>query len=146
MNIEINVVPVEEIYPLRHKVLRAGQPIETCYYPEDSREGVFHLAAIKDGSVVGIASFYPENHDSLSHSHCWRLRGMATSESIRGQGVGRQLLQHGLLHCQQLGADLLWCNARVSASEFYRKLNFAIQGEAFNIEDIGPHYLMYYQY
>ena len=146
MNINISVVPVQKIYPLRHQVLRTGQPIETCYYPEDSRDGVFHLAAIRDAEVVGIASFYPENHDAFGDGNCWRLRGMATSEKVRGQGVGRQLLQHGLTHCHQQGAGLLWCNARVSASEFYRKLNFAIQGEAFNIEDIGPHYLMYYQY
>lgn len=68
---------------------------------------------------------------------------MATSESVRGLGIGRKLLEQGINECRKKGGDLLWCNARTSAAGFYRKLNFAIQGEVFNIENIGPHYVMY---
>ena len=71
---------------------------------------------------------------------------MATDPEVRGQGLGIQLLQQGLKECQSRGASLLWCNARTSAAEFYRKLNFDIKGEEFMIENIGLHYLMYYQY
>ena len=136
-------VPIEEIYPLRHQVLRKGQPIDTCYYPEDSRQGVFHVAALEDDNIIGIASFYPEVHVAFDSKSSWRLRGMATSESVRGLGIGRKLLEQGINECRKKGGDLLWCNARTSAAGFYRKLNFAIQGEVFNIENIGPHYVMY---
>lgn len=144
-SVTIKEVSVEQIYPLRHQILRKGQPIETCYYPEDSREGVFHVAAFCEDEIVGIGSFYPEAHNELKSGFSWRLRGMATSEDVRGRGVGRQLLESGLELCGRKGGEILWCNARTSAVDFYRKLNFEIQGEVFNIENIGPHYLMYKQ-
>ncbi|RDX35670.1 GNAT family N-acetyltransferase [Kangiella sp. HD9-110m-PIT-SAG07] len=146
MKITIKSVDIEDIYPLRHQVLRSGQPIETCYYPEDERAGVFHIAAYIGDDIVGIASFYPEQQKVLKAQQSWRLRGMATAESVRGQGVGKAILLEGIEYCRQKGADLLWCNARASASGFYCKLNFAILGEAFIIDNIGPHYLMYYEY
>ncbi len=40
------------------------------------------------------------------------------------------------------GAQILWCNARVSAAEFYRKLGYEIVSDEFEIPHIGPHYLM----
>jgi len=39
--------------------------------------------------------------------------------------------------------DLLWCNARTSASGFYTRLGFAVVGEAFELPGIGPHHLMH---
>ena len=38
---------------------------------------------------------------------------------------------------------LLWCNARIIAVEFYKKIGFQIKGEEFDIPDIGKHYFMY---
>ena len=38
---------------------------------------------------------------------------------------------------------LLWCNARLIAVEFYKKLGLQTIGKEFDISDIGPHYLMY---
>ncbi|WP_068994441.1 GNAT family N-acetyltransferase [Kangiella sediminilitoris] len=145
MTVFIKEVPVEDIYPLRNKVLRPGQPVQSCHYDEDSMVGVFHLAAIENNRVVGIASFYPEAHPSLSADNAWRLRGMATDSDVRGQGIGRALLKHGINSCSLRGGNLLWCNARTAALPFYRKLDFEIQGNEFMIENIGPHYLMYYQ-
>ena len=40
-------------------------------------------------------------------------------------------------------SDLLWCNARLIAVDFYESLGFKIIGEIFDIEGIGPHYYMY---
>jgi len=39
--------------------------------------------------------------------------------------------------------DLLWCNARLVAIEFYKKVGLKTIGNQFNISDIGPHYVMY---
>ncbi|MCW9028062.1 MAG: GNAT family N-acetyltransferase [Kangiella sp.] len=148
----IQSVPQATIIPLRHSVLRAGQPIETCYYAEDSMEGCFHLAASIDGKVVAVASFYPESHPKLDadfnfHSDStWRLRGMATDPQSQGKGYGAELLREGLRLCNEKGAQVLWCNARTTAAPFYSKLNFDIKGEEFVIEGIGPHYFMSYTF
>ena len=146
MSKKIRVVDVEEVYPIRSQVLRPSQPIESCYYSEDSKSGVFHLLAEKGGEAVGIASFYPESHPEFNDVNSWRLRGMATIPEVRGLGLGKALLEEGLKQCEKRGANVLWCNARTSALAFYRKLNFDIKGEEFMIKNIGPHFLMYYQY
>lgn len=148
----IQSVPQATIIPLRHSVLRAGQPVETCYYEEDNVEGCFHLAASIDGKLVAIASFYPESHPELNtnpefHSDSvWRLRGMATDPESQGKGYGAALLKEGLRICNEKGAKVLWCNARTTAAPFYSKLNFDIKGEEFEIEGIGPHYFMSYTF
>ncbi|GAA4354579.1 GNAT family N-acetyltransferase [Kangiella marina] len=146
MKMMIQEIEINDVYPLRQRVLRPGQPIESCHFPEDTLPGVFHLGASVESVIVGIASFYPEKHPKLDGAEHWRLRGMATDERVRGQGLGRELLLEGIKSCAEKGADLLWCNARVSAADFYHKLNFEIHGEAFIIENIGPHFLMSYKY
>lgn len=41
--------------------------------------------------------------------------------------------------CNKAGADLLWCNARVSALSFYRKLESKAFGKPFILDSIGEH-------
>ncbi|MBD3652697.1 GNAT family N-acetyltransferase [Kangiella sp.] len=139
---QTQVVPLESIIPLRHKVLRPGRPVEECTYKEDLAEGCFHVATLEQGKVIGIASFYPESHQLAASSNAWRLRGMATDPDYRARGLGAQLLMYGMDLCAKAGGDVLWCNARTEAVPFYSKLNFVIKGEEFQIAGIGPHYFM----
>jgi len=41
------------------------------------------------------------------------------------------------------GKPLIWCNARTSAVEFYRKLGWEILGTEFDVPDVGPHFHMW---
>ena len=40
-------------------------------------------------------------------------------------------------------SDLVWCNARLVAVDFYKSVEFKITGELYDIAGIGPHYYMY---
>ncbi|WP_251359804.1 GNAT family N-acetyltransferase [Kangiella sp. TOML190] len=142
-NLDIQTVSVDKVYPLRSKVLRPNLPIESCYYPEDNHQGAFHLAAYLEQELVGIASFYPEKHQTLSAENQHRLRGMAVEPEFQAQGVGQKLLASSFDICQQAGSDLLWCNARVKAVKFYKKQGFQQFGNAFDIAGIGEHFIMY---
>ena len=77
-----------------------------------------------------------------SDAGVWRLRGMATTPEVRGQGFGRALLENCFAHIRARGGTLLWCNARVVALAFYEHLGFVAEGEEFEIVPIGPHYVM----
>ena len=68
---------------------------------------------------------------------------MAVENNCQGQGVGKKILDFAFLELKKRKTDFLWCNARLIALDFYKKLNFKIYGEIFNIKDIGPHYVMY---
>lgn len=146
----MNVRPVSaaDTRPLRSEVLRPGQPPTDLVYPGDAVAGSFHAGAFVDGALVGIATVYPEAMPltpaaDLDPSNAFRLRGMATRAGLQGQGIGRVVLGRCIEHVREAGADVLWCNARVSALGFYERLGFQTVGDEFDIAGIGPHYVMW---
>jgi predicted GNAT family N-acyltransferase len=128
-----------KILPLRHRILRPGLPVSEAMYPQDTTPGVFHLADCDpDGRVIGCATFIPEDLDGAP---AWRLRGMATAEDRRNCGVGGALLQAGLAEIRRRGGNLVWCNGRSTARDFYLRHGFVSQGEEFSPP---PQYLPHY--
>lgn len=136
-------IPARATWPLRQLVLRPGLPLEACAFPHDEDEGTFHLGAWADDALVGIASVYAEACAQLPAARPFRLRGMAVHPDRRGLGLGAVLVAEALSGVKAAGGDLLWCNARTSASGFYVRLGFAVVGEAFELPGIGPHHLMH---
>ena len=133
----------EEIRTLRHKVLRQGKPFSTTTYQRDNCIETFHLAFMKDNVPIRCATFYPENTSLISSKRAYRLRGMATIKEHRKKGYGKKIMSKAIEEIKKRKGDFLWCNARLVAVEFYKKLGFSSKGEQFNISDIGPHYFMY---
>lgn len=144
----VRPISAAETRPLRGAVLRPGQPPARLVYPGDDAEGSFHAGAFVDGDLVGIATVYPEPmphapEADIDPSNAFRLRGMATKPGLQGQGIGREVLGRCIDHVRAAGADVLWCNARVGALGFYQRLGFQTIGDEFEIEGIGPHYVMW---
>ncbi len=134
-----------ETAPLRHKILRPHQALSEMAYPHDDAPGTAHFGAFQeDGSLVGIASIYPESRAGQfgPDSGEWRLRGMAVEPHLQGQGVGRALVKMCLEHVQRSGGRVFWCNARVTALNFYTACGLRIEGPEFEVSGIGPHYVM----
>jgi GNAT superfamily N-acetyltransferase len=73
----------------------------------------------------------------------WRIRGMATVESARGQGLGRLVLDALLEHVARHGGGVVWCHARVRAADFYHRAGFEARGVPFDLPGIGPHLCMW---
>ena len=73
----------------------------------------------------------------------YRLRAMATSPTVKGKQVGRQIIETSIEKLKSMGVELLWCDARLEATGFYEKLGLKMKGEIYNVPDIGPHKLMY---
>ncbi|MBV6406185.1 MAG: hypothetical protein GFGODING_02970 [Flavobacteriales bacterium] len=139
----ITRIPARATWPLRQLVLRPGLPVEQCHFPNDDGPSTFHLGAWDDAVLVGIASLYAEACTSLPAQRPFRLRGMAVHPGQRGRGVGRALLQEAVDAVRAMDGDLLWCNARTGAGDFYRRAGFVVEGEVFDVPGIGPHLLMH---
>jgi GNAT superfamily N-acetyltransferase len=139
---EVRVLSLEEILPLRHAILRAGRPLETARYANDNDPGVCHLGAFRDGELLAVGSLYIAEMPGRPGIAAVQVRGVATRPEARGTGLGTALMVTARDFAQKQGARILWCNARVSAAEFYRKLGFEIVSGEFEIPNIGPHYLM----
>ena len=124
-------------------MLRPDSPIERCKFAGDEEDQTFHLGAFMDNKLVSVASFYFENHGELDEPFQFRLRGMATLPEYQHKGLSTELLKMAFPIIKQNFCNLVWCNARVSAVQFYQKVGFDKVGEEFDIPGIGPHLLMF---
>ena len=140
---KIKTVTAEAIRFLRQEVLRKGKPFSSTIYDKDNNLNTFHLACLEQEKIICCATFYPEPLKDVLSNNSYRLRGMATDENYRRRGAGKKLVTEAFKKLKAKKADLLWCNARLVAVEFYKTLGFKTKGELFDIKDIGPHYLMF---
>jgi GNAT superfamily N-acetyltransferase len=138
---EFRLVNAENTYSLRQKILRPHQPLSACQYAGDDKG--FHFAAIQDGKILSVVSFAPEDKAEFAEKNQYRIRGMATDDSVQGKGVGSGLLLAALAHARELGIRFVWCNAREKAIPFYERHGFQCVGDLFEIEGIGPHKVMF---
>jgi predicted GNAT family N-acyltransferase len=139
--IKIRRVAVEQILPLRQRILRAGMPPESARFDGDEAETTLHLAALNAGEeVVGCLTLML---NSFNAEPAWQLRGMAVAEAHQRQGLGRKLLARAEEAAAAEGkAACLWCNARTPAAGFYQKYGWTIVSEVFEIPTAGPHVKM----
>ena len=139
----LRILKAEEVVDLRHRVLRSSSPISEAVYELDNDKDTIHLGIVgKSGSVMAIASFFLENEKAEKQSGVYRLRGMAVEPEMQSKGYGTILLNFAVSMLQSKGASMLWCNARTSASDFYMKQGFVVDGDEFEMTSIGPHYRM----
>jgi predicted GNAT family N-acyltransferase len=138
---EIRKCDIKEVLPLRMKVLRPGLPVEEGMFPGDEDETTFHLGLFEGNNLISIASFYRENKEGYD-GQGYRLRSMATGPEYQGKGYGKRILDAGIGVLKENDIDYLWCNARTSATGFYRTFGFDVISPEFEIPHIGPHYEM----
>jgi GNAT superfamily N-acetyltransferase len=141
--IEIRRVTAAETAPLRQRVLRPHQSVEELARPMGGDEKAIHFAAVDTDQIIATASVRPEAPPwAPDHRPSWRLRGMATDERYRGQGIGTALLGAVVDHVHREGGGLLWCTARTPAVAFYRRAGLVTRGESWVDPVIGPHIAM----
>jgi GNAT superfamily N-acetyltransferase len=173
MAVTVERVRPTETFPLRQRVLRPDQSLDLSLLlpgEDGALGGSFVVRDVATGEVISTGSVWPEpppwvpgSPTYASHAghapyevppiarelsgtegdRCWRLRGMATAEERRGEGLGRAVLDAIVLHAAGHGAALIWCNARVRAIPFYERVGFAGLGELFEEPGIGPHLVMW---
>lgn len=143
MNCKIKTVSPLTTYAVRHPVLRQGKPIASCAFPGDEDPTSLHLAAVFNEDVIGVVSVFTNATGVFSDLKQMQLRGMAVLPEAQGSGIGKMLVHAAEIYAKERGTTLLWFNARINAVHFYERLGYQIMGEAFEIEGIGTHYLMY---
>jgi GNAT superfamily N-acetyltransferase len=138
-------ISAQDTYPLRQQMLVPTHELKKAKFENDDDEDIsFHLGAFSDSKLVSVASFFYERNPIFSDLHQYQLRGMATLPDYQAQGLSSELLSFAFPIIKQNFCTLLWCNARVSAIGFYEKVGFKkFNGEVFEIDEIGPHVLMF---
>ena len=138
--VEVRKITAGETYEIRLKVLRINSPLSFKFQGDLDRD-TFHLGVFENKKLLAVASFVKSTQSLLKGSQ-YQLRGMATLESFQNLGFGKILLQEAEVRLRSLNTEVLWCNARVIAFDFYKKQGFEFFGKIFEIEDVGPHAVM----
>ena len=142
-NIQAQMLETEEIQQLRNEVLWPHKSFENCILDTDRLPSTFHFGVQLDGLTVATVTLQQENSSKLPQEKQYRLRAMAVREGYRGQGFGDAIVDAGLNHLRELGVEVVWCDARVAALNFYRRLQFDELEEEYEIPIIGLHRFMW---
>lgn len=142
--IQVRAVPVDEVVPLRARVLRAGLPKSSARLEGDDDPGTVAFGAFAAAAdrPVGTATLMNQPCPWRPGVPAVRLRAMATEEALRGQGIGALVMAAAVGGARDTGADVLWCLARTGARSFYDRAGLTVHGEEFDVPGIGPHLRM----
>ena len=139
---EIRAISAIETYPIRKEELRKNISLSHKMAGDEDSD-TLHLGIFAEGELAGIVSLMKASNPSFKQRPQYQIRGMATSGFHQGKGFGKKLLKEAENRLIGLGVKLAWCNARLVALEFYKKMGYEIQGPVFELPEIGPHYKMF---
>lgn len=143
---KVAIIPSLETRSLRYSVLWPHKSsLNECGLDIDDVEGTFHVGAFKNDELVSIGTFLVQKHQKFEAEKQYRLRAMATSPMVRGENFGKKVIEFAKQELKNRKIDLLWCDAREVAIGFYEKMGFKTIGDFYNVPQIGPHKLMYYE-
>jgi predicted GNAT family N-acyltransferase len=118
----------EQTHSLRREILRNDTPSDEVEFDGDELESTFHLGVSIDGELVAISTWMDRPYPDRPGDRGFQIRGMATVESRRGEGLGARLLDAGTDRCRRAGASVLWARARDTALPFYVRHGFTTVG------------------
>lgn len=118
----VKMIAADDTYKIRHRVLWPNRPISEIKIPEDINAR--HFGAYIDGKLVGVVSLFREGDT-------FQFRKLAVLAEYRGHGIGKTLINSCIIEARKYQVKSLWCDARSSAIEFYKKLGFSVETDVF---------------
>jgi predicted GNAT family N-acyltransferase len=125
-----------QVYDLREEILR--KPIGLSLKDEDLRpdENDWTVVALDGEEVLGCIMIRP-----VPEKNTAKFRQMAVKENLQGKGIGRIIMDAAEAISWENGFDKIVLHARVTAEDFYKKLNYTTTSDVFT--EVGiPHVVM----
>ncbi len=138
----IKEITPEATFSVRHLVLRAGKPIESCRFDGDELITTKHFGLYIEANLIGVITVLENSSSLFKDQKQFQIRGMAVLESHQKKGFGEDLMYHTETYINTQKGTLIWFNARIIAVGFYEKLGYEKIGEAFEISNVGMHFVM----
>ncbi|MEI7508966.1 MAG: GNAT family N-acetyltransferase [Flavobacterium sp.] len=139
---KIQQIESKATFVVRHPVLRNGKPVETCCFEGDDLSTTTHFGLFFDEKIVGVVSVFESVNSIFEAEQQIQIRGMAILPEFQKKGFGTDLMKHCETYYSGKNEVLIWFNARDNAVPFYEKLGYSKVGAAFDIPEIGIHYIM----
>lgn len=113
--IQIKQIASDLTWPIRYKVMYPEHNLDFVKLENDN-EGI-HFGLYYNQKLTGIVSVFNE-------AEIYQFRKLAILEEAQGLGLGKKLMEAIIEYCQIQKGQKLWCNARVNAKNFYKRLGF----------------------
>lgn len=126
--VQIEQITHELTWNLRQKELYPELPIHEMKLDEDL-EGI-HFGLFANNELISIVSVFDK-------SSSMQFRKFATRKEFQQQGYGTTLLKYIIRFAIEQKKSSIWCNARESATGFYKKLGFQETKERFSRSGIN---------
>ena len=127
MNIKMKwIAPGEDFSPcrdIRIKVFCEEQGYRLEEEFDDGDTASHHLLVTLEGEPVATGRIFPLGEDA------WRLGRIAVTKSMRGTGLGRELVDELRRRVQSLGAKHIHIDAQCRVVGFYEKCGFVVTGQ-----------------
>lgn len=120
--IEVRQVQARETWLIRHRVMWPNMPLDYVILENDS-DGT-HFGLFKNEILVSVISLFIEKGKA-------QFRKLATEKHEQGKGFASILLNHAIDYSKYKNANLLWCNARLNAVDFYKKFGLLSTKETY---------------
>lgn len=119
---------------IREDVLR--KPLGLSLSAEDlnNENRQIHFCAFDGEKVVGTLILVPQ-------ANKYKIRQVAVAPKYQKLGVGQKLLESCERYARKVNMSEIYCSARVSAEDFYKKNKFNVDGDVF-VEHTIPHVKM----
>lgn len=151
MVVEIRALGFDDVSPLWHKAWPDNpanvKPVNTATFMftygingYDSRIpfGEIHFyGAFVEGLLVGVNSCYKS-----TPTYWMRTRGLYVEPEFRGNGIGGQLIDHGLALASEYKCSYLWGYPRCTSWPLWKSKGFKATGKITTF-DYGPHVWAY---
>ncbi|MEW4368269.1 GNAT family N-acetyltransferase [Paenibacillus kandeliae] len=133
-SIRIAIVPVEQVWQLRHEVMWPDRELDYVKLADDDAGTHYGLFIDDDhDQPVSVISLFVQGSEA-------QFRKFATRTSHQGNGYGSRLLDYIVQEAARLGVSRLYCNARTEKTAFYE--TFGLQPTTNTFQKGGKSYVI----
>ncbi|MFV0417576.1 MAG: GNAT family N-acetyltransferase [Dysgonomonas sp.] len=111
----ISEAPYQDVLKLRQQVMYPDKDIEFVKLPDDNSG--LHIGVYENEELVSVMSIFLHNRDV-------QFRKLATRADMQKKGYASSLMKWLIDYANDMKFDRLWCNARVNATDFYKKFGY----------------------
>ncbi len=121
---------------LRQKILRTPLGLKLSIEELELESDDIHIIALLGDTVLATCALVINNQDRV------KMCRVAVDSSLQGSGLGSEMLRYTEAYALKMGFDRIYCHARETALEFYKRNHYTIEGDLFT--EIGiPHRKMF---
>lgn len=119
----IEQITQELTWAIRQKELNPELPLSAIKLPEDDLG--MHLGLFHQNKLITVVSLFEYGKEL-------QFRKFATDSNYQRMGFGKQMMNYILAYADENQFTKVWCNARTSASNFYKLFGFIETPETFS--------------